>query len=372
MFGTSMKIGLLLILCTAALLSCGEHMMPSTSHAGRSVTLSNVSLPQDTAGHQLITGEASVLAWNGAYYVYFDDWGDCPGVDCCPSRLGCADCCFNPPTAQYPDNCVYANGHTVIVYRTVDFESWEPKGVALPLANRKDGIMFRPHVIYRASTNSFLMWYIDRWEGQTGYAIAEGPTPEGPFVTIADSVNLHGAGRIGDFYVFIDDDGTAYHARTGLNIEKLTADFTAGTGEYYSLFLPFVEGPVMFKRDGRYYLVAGADCCACAGGTNMLVYTADHPLGPYTFQSDVGSYPSPFDPHVPDHYVTRAQASDVVQVRAADGSLQFLWLGNQWVTAAGPDHSHNHDLLYWSLLQFDGDGRIQPVVRQDTVTLSLP
>src|SRR5262249_13935740 len=257
--------------------------------------------------------------WNGAYYFYFNDWGSCPGVDCCGSLLGCADCCFSPPSADYPDTCVYAIEHNVVVYKTTDFRTWEPKGVALPVANRHAGIVFRPRVVYRASSGTFLMWYEDRWDGQTGYAIAESRTPEGPFVTVAGTVNLHGSGRIGDFYVFVDDDGTAYHVRTGVVVEKLSADFTAGTGEIYELNLPSVEAPFLFKREGRYYLLGGVDCCACLGGSNVLVYTADHPLGPYVFQSDVGSNSTPFRLHVPDHFVTGAQGSEVIRVPDARG-----------------------------------------------------
>jgi len=26
----------------------------------------------------------------------------------------------------------------------------------------------------------------------------------------------------------------------------------------------------MFKRDGRYYLLAGRDCCACTGGSKVV------------------------------------------------------------------------------------------------------
>ncbi len=360
----------LLILGAWTILSCGSST--DRSAMGRTVTLSNLSLPKDMAGNELITGEASVLAWDGAYYAYFNDWGSCPGVNCCSSLLGCADCCFAPPSSQYPDTCVYADGHTVVAYRTSDFQSWEPKGVVLPLANRKAGIVFRPRVVYQPSSRTFLMWYEDRWEGQTGYAIAESATPEGPFTTIADSVNLHGSGRIGDFYLFVDDDGTGYHVRTGIVIEKLTRDLTAGTGDYSTLSLPSVEAPLMFKRGGLYYLLAGIDCCACAGGSNILVYTADHPLGPFTFQSDVGSNPSHSNAHVPDQYVTGAQGSEVIRVPAADGSLQFVWLGNQWVTAGEPGHPRDHDLLYWSVLQFDSDGRIEHLVAQDAVTLRLP
>ncbi len=365
-----MKHSLLFAIGAVTILSCGSSA--DRSPAGRTVTLSNRSLPKDTAGNDLITGEASVLSWGGAYYVYFNDWGSCPGVNCCPSILGCADCCFSPPTSQYPDTCVYADGHTVVAYRTTDFLSWEPTGVALPLANRKAGIVFRPRVVYRPGSQTFLMWYEDRWEGQTGYAIAESATPEGPFVTIADSVNLHGSGRIGDFYLFVDDDGTAYHVRTGIVIEKLTPDLIAGTGDYSSLSLPSVEAPLMFKRGSLYYLLAGVDCCACTGGSNMLVYTADHPLGPFTFQADVGSNASHLNPHVPDHYVTGAQGTDVIRVPAANGSLQFLWIGNQWVTAAEPGHPRDHDLLYWSVLQFDGAGRIEHLIAQDAITLQLP
>jgi Glycosyl hydrolases family 43 len=364
-----LTLGALMIL-SWMILSCGSPA--DRTPAGTTVTLSNLSLPTDTAGHDLVTGEASVLLWGGAYYVYFNDWGGCPGVNCCASLLGCADCCFDPPSSRYPDTCVYANGHTVVVYRTTDFRTWEPMGVALPLANRKDGIVFRPRVVYRASSRTFLMWYEDRWEGQMGYAIAESATPEGPFITIADSVTLHGTGRPGDFDLFVDDDGTAYHVRTGIVIERLTGNFTAGTGDDYSLSLPLVEAPVMFKRSSRYYLLVGVDCCACAGGSNILVYTADHPLGPFIFQSEVGSNPTPFNIHVPDHYVTGAQGTDVIRVPSADGLLQFLWLGNQWVTAAGAGQPRDHDLLYWSVLRFDADGQIQHLVRQDAATLSLP
>jgi hypothetical protein len=55
------------------------------------------------------------------------------------------------------------------------------------------------------------MWYEDRWSGQTGYAVATSPTPQGPYTTVASTVNMApGGGRIGDYDVFVDDDGTAY------------------------------------------------------------------------------------------------------------------------------------------------------------------
>ncbi len=67
---------------------------------------------------------------------------------------------------------------------------------------------------------------------------------------------------------------------------------------------------------------------------------------------------------------TRAQGSKVLVVPGENGD-QYLWLGNQWVTATEVDNPRNKDLLYWTVLQFDQNGMIQQVVRQNTTTLSI-
>lgn len=54
--------------------------------AARTVTLSNTRLPLDTTGAPLLTGEISVLAHEGLFYLYSNVWGDCPSVDCCGSK----------------------------------------------------------------------------------------------------------------------------------------------------------------------------------------------------------------------------------------------------------------------------------------------
>ena len=75
------------------------------------------------------------------------------------------------------------------------------------------------------------MWYEDRHDEQEGYAVASSTTPEGPFETIENSVKMHGKGRAdgsGDYYLFIDDDGAAYHVRDGFVIELLDDTYTQG------------------------------------------------------------------------------------------------------------------------------------------------
>jgi len=89
---------------------------PSLVHTKNgSHVLSNVALPRDTRGEQLLTGETDVLRHGSHYYLYTNVWGSCPPVDCCTSASGCASCCYVPPTVRYPDACVFAGNHTVVV-----------------------------------------------------------------------------------------------------------------------------------------------------------------------------------------------------------------------------------------------------------------
>ena len=145
--------------------------------ARKEVTLSNVDLPKDTVGNLLLTGEASVLNMNEKYYFYFNDWGSCPGVNCCDTPSGCASCCFKGTNGS----CVYTDNHNIVVYETTDFENWKFGGIALNVSNREPGIMFRPHVVYNKKTERYIMWYEDRHPGQAGYAIAASKTPTDPF-----------------------------------------------------------------------------------------------------------------------------------------------------------------------------------------------
>ncbi len=71
-------------------------------------------------------------------------------------------------------------------------------------------------------------------------------------------------------------------------------------------------------------------------------------------------------------FASLIDALQVVPVPAADGSTQYLWIGNQWVTSQLPGSPRNRDLLYFTVLQFNSDGTIQQIVYSDTTLLSLP
>jgi len=333
----------------------------------RRVTMNNRQLPLDTRGLPLVTGEADVLVHDQSFYFYFNNWGGCSGVDCCNSTGGCASCCF-----KLSDPCVYTNNHSVVVYRTTDLEKWEYLGEALPLTARRPGIEFRPHVVFNKVTNLFVMWYEDRWDSQSGYGVATSTTPEGPFTTISDTVHMTTKDKIGDFDIFVDHDGTAYHIRTGFAIEKLNATYTGVTGVTYTFKTPKpAEGPVMFKRNDLYYILPGTGCCACRGGSSIYVFVSSNPMGPYSYQGDVGSNPDqPFDKHSPYNYVTKAQASAVFPV-GHSGGVTWLWMGNQWITSQFPGAPRNHDLLYFTPLTFIANGSISQLQWYDNITIDI-
>ena len=344
----------------------------------KSITLSNTQLPNDTDGNLLLTGEMSLLNDNGTFFLYSNVWGGCPGIDCCnvAGFSGCATCCFTKPPLIDP--CVYTNNHTVVAYKTTDFVSFISLGAVLPPSARLPGIEFRPQVIQCPSTGLYVMWYEDRWSSGTnrGYAVAHSSSASGPFVTVTDSVILPGNGRVGDYDLFIDEvTGVAYHVRTGLTIVELASNCSApALKEPTEIPNGNVEGPAMFKRLDIYYLLVGQGCCACKGGSNVIVYTANTPLGPWFEQGDVGSNKTDnhtYDPRSPFNFVTRAQQTKVIKIPSDSNPDQWLWVGNAWVTSTLPGNPRNSDLLYFTLLNFEADGNITQIVRKDECVITL-
>jgi beta-xylosidase len=101
--------------------------------------------------------------------------------------------------------------------------------------------------------------------GGIGVAVAD--KPEGPFKDYLGKPlisKIYNKAQPIDQFVFKDDDGQYYIIYGGwgqCNIAKLSSDFKSlvpfSDGITYKLITPegYVEGPVMFKRGGKYYLM---------------------------------------------------------------------------------------------------------------------
>ncbi|WP_345789659.1 glycoside hydrolase family 43 protein [Luteolibacter soli] len=105
----------------------------------------------------------------------------------------------------------------------------------------------------------------DQQEGGIGVAVAN--KPQGPYKDLLGKPlidKFHNGAQPIDGFVFHDDDGSYYFIYGGwrhCNITKLKDDFTGFIpfegGETFKEITPkgYVEGPFVFKKDGKYYFM---------------------------------------------------------------------------------------------------------------------
>lgn len=153
--------------------------------------------------------------------------------------------------------------------------------------------MWAPAVLRKDSKYYIFFGANDVHPGEVGgIGVGVSTRPDGPFrdligkPLINDIVN--GAQPI-DQYVFLDDDGTYYMYYGGwghCNIVKLSDDFKSlvpfPDGELYKEVTPenYVEGPFMFKHDGKYYFMWSEG--GWGGPDYRVAYAiADSPFGPF-------------------------------------------------------------------------------------------
>lgn len=180
-------------------------------------------------------------------------------------------------------------------YSSKDLVNWTKHSSILDTTEVKWAkiAMWAPSVIRKNNKYYFLFGANDVHEGEVGgIGVAVSDRPEGPYKDllgkplINDIVN--GAQPI-DQFVFRDDDDTYYMYYGGwrhCNIVKLNDDFTGlvpfEDGEIYKEVTPenYVEGPFMFKKNGKYYFMWSEG--GWGGPDYSVAYAiADSPFGPF-------------------------------------------------------------------------------------------
>ncbi|HXP02176.1 MAG TPA: glycoside hydrolase family 43 protein [Luteibacter sp.] len=160
---------------------------------------------------------------------------------------------------------------------------WAKKALWAPAVVAKDGKYY-----FFFSANDIQN---DHEVGGIGVAVAD--KPDGPFRDLLGKPLIgafHNGAQPIDQFVFHDDDGTYYMIYGGwkhANIVKLKPDFTAvepmADGTLFKEITPapeYVEGPLMFKRNGKYYFMwseggwGGPDYC-------VAYAIGDSPTGPF-------------------------------------------------------------------------------------------
>jgi hypothetical protein len=176
------------------------------------------------------------------------------------------------------------------VWSSKNLVDWKKEGMILDVAHDLKWARIQawaPDVIERNGT--YYMYFCA--EGNIGVATSK--SPKGPFVdALGKPLLAKGSGiqtNTIDPYPFIDDDGQAYlYFGNGrlLNVVKLKSDMITVDGPVQTIELrDHREGPVVFKRNGKYYFMWSIDD---ARSPNYRVGwgTATSPLGPVTSPDD--------------------------------------------------------------------------------------
>lgn len=208
----------------------------------------------------------------------------------------------------------------VSCYSSTELSAWKNEGVVLPSSAEDpdhdlacENVIERPKVIYNARTKKFVMWFHqdtpDYSAARSGVAVSDSPT--GPFTYVrsfrpnagkppinttdhdfaagskeAFVRDFSGGQMARDMTLFVDDDGKAYHFYASeenetMHVSELSEDYLRPTGKYARIFVGrSMEAPAVFKRAGKYYLIAsgctGWDPNAARAGVAETIF------GPWT------------------------------------------------------------------------------------------
>jgi hypothetical protein len=310
----------------------------------------NATVRFDTRGNAVDAHDGEISVFNGVYYLYGTSY----------------DCGYRWQGAGSPF-CGFK------VYSSTDLVHWTDRGFLFDATSgvwqtRCNGSTygcFRPHVVYNASTQSYVLW-VNVYDISVGYRVFTSSQPTGPFTeapvpTLAVNSNAPVGVNNGDHSVFVDDNGTAYLAYTDwrsngdLVVEQLNASYLSGTGSYTRMHQTQTEAPALFKRNGIYYLTYSDPNCGYCGGTGTSYRTASTPLGTWSAGTKVTTNSC------------GGQPAFVSPIPTTSGTT-YLYASDLWNSGAANEALANY---FWAPLSFGSDGSIGAITCQQSFSLNL-
>lgn len=232
----------------------------------------------------------------------------------------------------------------VSCYRSSDLRSWQYCGAALSSTSATElhgANVERPKVVYNAATGKYVMWM--HWENGTNYgearaAVAYSSTVEGPYTYVKSfrpyagrGVSDHGKdGYMSrDCNLFVDSDGAGYFISSSnenmdLHLYRLTSDYLGVDSLVTKLFVGSQrEAPVLFKRNGVYFLLTSA--CTSWSPNQAKYATSTNLAGQWSSLQNVGDGNSYY-----------SQPTSVLAIQGS-GTTSYLYAGDRWAGAwSGP------------------------------------
>lgn len=276
----------------------GTDFAPGSAAAGARALISNVEPRRDTENRIVNAHAGGIYNFSGTFYLLGEHYRSCPhaGSNRTVDPLAVGNC----------EMCGHT-GTTFALYTSKNLKTWHlnSSNVIPNKPGGPDANLYTPVLAYNAQFRYFVMMYQCSGGCQDGQLqVATAASPAGPFQP-RGTVLPHTDPRSGSSQggIWVDESTqTAYlifnsigdapvHGQwiveldeTYLRMTNRSAQIaTAGPGSESG----WLEGGGIFKRDSTYYYMAGSGCCYCAGGGGAMVFTAPHPLGPWTFQTNV-------------------------------------------------------------------------------------
>lgn len=191
-----------------------------------------------------------------------------------------------------------------------------------------------------------------------GIGVAVSDNPAGPFRDYLGKPlidRFHNGAQPIDQFVFQDQDGSWYIIYGGwrhCNIARLKDDFTGirpfDDGSLFKEITPegYVEGPIMFRKDGRYYFMWSEG--GWTGPNYSVAYAiADSPFGPFKREARILQQ----DPAI----ATGAGHHSVIQ-SPESGNWYIVYHRRPLTETDGNSRETCIDLM-----EFDAEGKIKPV-----------
>jgi beta-xylosidase len=195
-------------------------------------------------------------------------------------------------------------------------------------------------------------------ESTGGIGVAVADRPEGPYRDALGKPlidKFHNGAQPIDQFVFRDDDGQHYMYYGGwrhCNVTRLADDLLSlvplDDGQLFKEITPerYVEGPFVFKRDGRYYMMWSEG--GWTGPNYSVAYAvADSPLGPFVRKAKILQQ----DPQV----ATGAGHHSVIH---PPGTSDYYIVYHRRPLG---ETDGNHRVVCIDRLTFDDQGNIEPV-----------
>ena len=374
-----LALGLLALTHDDASLSSSLQVLASRSKTEKSVTVSISNVGNSNVGIGLGMGDGSMARFGGRYYLYGNRYR------CLPTPVGHIGGACNRSLG--PNAGGVWNGMRFGIASSVDLVSWRWESHdAMPE-------MHAPSSRYPSSNYSYAMPSITHDPTSGVYAlwfqvehnsrgVATSMSPAGPFTVVHWCVPGLQLGS--DFFFTRGSDGHTYMKHNGgcapptgpngcaahktgggICVKRLTANLT-GIAESTGVVVTEGEGGGFFERDGRWYIMHGHGCCACANGDNAETWeSTTGPMGKYVKVNDAvpcaGVYPN-------RTCSLGAQQFGVSAVQTTGGA-SFLYIGLRY--GSSPDGLQCHVPQYWAPLRFDSSGHLRPMTFVSNFSLTL-